>query len=373
MTSYPSLRTRLIVLATLAFALLAVALVPAARSGEQRLPYEDPSLPIGERVADLISRMTLAEKVGQMTQTERIQVYERPEPDHRLEPGQHPLRRRLGPEPQHARRLGRHGRPASSARRCDTRLQIPLLYGVDSVHGHGNLLGATVFPHNIGLGATRDPALVREDRRTSPPRRPARAGRSGRSRPASASPATTAGAAPTRASARPRDWSSGWRPRSTASRGRRGQLAHADRVLATAKHYAGDGDTDVRDRQRRLPDRPGHRPVTSRRDVLAGKRPAPVRARGAGARRRLRDAVVLERRLDRGRRRQPDQDARQPRADHRRAQGRARLRRLRDQRLGGHPPDPGRLRATQVRTGVNAGIDMFMEPNPTTRRTSSRR
>ena len=33
-----------------------------------------------------------------------------------------------------------------------TRLKIPLLYGVDSVHGHGNLLGATVFPHNIGLG-----------------------------------------------------------------------------------------------------------------------------------------------------------------------------------------------------------------------------
>ncbi len=42
----------------------------------------------------------------------------------------------------------------------ETRLGIPLLYGVDSVHGHGNLQGATVFPHNIGLGATRDAALV---------------------------------------------------------------------------------------------------------------------------------------------------------------------------------------------------------------------
>ena len=41
-----------------------------------------------------------------------------------------------------------------------TRLQIPILYGVDSVHGHGNLLGATVFPHNIGLGSTWDPELV---------------------------------------------------------------------------------------------------------------------------------------------------------------------------------------------------------------------
>ena len=43
-----------------------------------------------------------------------------------------------------------------------TRLHIPLLYGIDAVHGDGNMHGATVFPHNIGLGATRDPALVRK-------------------------------------------------------------------------------------------------------------------------------------------------------------------------------------------------------------------
>ena len=43
-----------------------------------------------------------------------------------------------------------------------TRLHIPILYGIDTVHGDGNMLGATVFPHNIGLGATRDPALVRD-------------------------------------------------------------------------------------------------------------------------------------------------------------------------------------------------------------------
>jgi beta-glucosidase len=42
-----------------------------------------------------------------------------------------------------------------------SRLGIPLLYGVDAVHGHTNVYGATVFPHNIGLGATRDPDLVR--------------------------------------------------------------------------------------------------------------------------------------------------------------------------------------------------------------------
>jgi beta-glucosidase len=41
-----------------------------------------------------------------------------------------------------------------------TRLKIPLLYGIDAVHGHNNVDGAVIFPHNIGLGATRNPALV---------------------------------------------------------------------------------------------------------------------------------------------------------------------------------------------------------------------
>lgn len=43
-----------------------------------------------------------------------------------------------------------------------TRLKIPLLYGVDAVHGHNNVLGAVIFPHNIGLGCTRNPDLVKE-------------------------------------------------------------------------------------------------------------------------------------------------------------------------------------------------------------------
>ncbi|MET0755848.1 MAG: glycoside hydrolase family 3 N-terminal domain-containing protein [Pseudoxanthomonas sp.] len=39
---------------------------------------------------------------------------------------------------------------------------IPVLFGIDAVHGHNNLVGATLFPHNVGLGATRDPELMRE-------------------------------------------------------------------------------------------------------------------------------------------------------------------------------------------------------------------
>ncbi len=43
-----------------------------------------------------------------------------------------------------------------------TRLKIPLIYGVDAVHGHNNVYGAVIFPHHIGMGATRDAALVQQ-------------------------------------------------------------------------------------------------------------------------------------------------------------------------------------------------------------------
>lgn len=37
----------------------------------------------------------------------------------------------------------------------ETRLRIPMVYGIDAVHGNNNVYGATIFPHNVGLGATR--------------------------------------------------------------------------------------------------------------------------------------------------------------------------------------------------------------------------
>ena len=43
-----------------------------------------------------------------------------------------------------------------------TRLKIPILYGIDAVHGHNNIEGAVIFPHNIGMGATRNPKLMAE-------------------------------------------------------------------------------------------------------------------------------------------------------------------------------------------------------------------
>jgi len=48
-----------------------------------------------------------------------------------------------------------------------TPLKIPLLYGIDAVHGHNNIDGAVIFPHHLGLGATRDPQLVRRAERVT--------------------------------------------------------------------------------------------------------------------------------------------------------------------------------------------------------------
>ncbi len=48
-----------------------------------------------------------------------------------------------------------------------TRLKIPLLYGIDTVHGHNNIDGAVIFPHNIGMGATHDPDIVEREGRVT--------------------------------------------------------------------------------------------------------------------------------------------------------------------------------------------------------------
>lgn len=101
--------------------------------------------------------MTLEEKIGQMTQVEKNSIL--PEDITRLALGS--LLSGGGGYPS-------ENSPAGWARMVDgfqayalkTRLGIPLIYGVDAVHGHNNLHGATIFPHQIGLGATRDAALV---------------------------------------------------------------------------------------------------------------------------------------------------------------------------------------------------------------------
>jgi beta-glucosidase len=120
---------------------------------------------IEERVTALLTQMTLEEKIGQMTQADSDALKDK----------SHIQKYALGSvlsggnsdppdnSPQSWLKLAEECR--SWARK--TRLQIPLLYGVDAVHGHNNVLGAVIFPHNIGLGATHNPKLIEQAARVT--------------------------------------------------------------------------------------------------------------------------------------------------------------------------------------------------------------
>ncbi|HEU5353404.1 MAG TPA: carbohydrate binding domain-containing protein [Actinocrinis sp.] len=125
------------------------------------LPYLDSSLPIATRVQDLLSRMSLDQKIGQMTQAERGDLA------HQSDITSAALGSLLSgggstPTPNTPQAWA-DMIDSFQARAQATPLQIPLIYGEDSVHGDNNLVGATVFPQNIAMGATRDPALVKQD------------------------------------------------------------------------------------------------------------------------------------------------------------------------------------------------------------------
>jgi beta-glucosidase len=122
-------------------------------------PWMDASKSVDERVAALLGQMTLDEKIGQMTQIEKNAI-----------DATNAAAFNLGsilsggggfPDPNTPQAW--YGMvDAYQQAALGTRLAIPILYGVDAVHGHNNVEGATIFPQNVGLGATNDPALVEQ-------------------------------------------------------------------------------------------------------------------------------------------------------------------------------------------------------------------
>ncbi|WP_394620303.1 glycoside hydrolase family 3 N-terminal domain-containing protein [Lentzea sp. JNUCC 0626] len=112
-----------------------------------KVPYLDATLPTAERVADLLGRMTLAEKVGQMMQL-----------DSREDLDDHVLRKHVGSI--------LHTSPERVLRAQDlttqTRLRVPLLIAEDCIHGHSFYEGSTIFPTQLGMAASWDPALVEQ-------------------------------------------------------------------------------------------------------------------------------------------------------------------------------------------------------------------
>lgn len=111
------------------------------------------------RVRPLLKQMTLDEKLGQMTQAELGKL------EHEDDVERYFLGSVLSggdADPPTGNGLSDWSRAIDDtiALSLHTRLKIPILYGVDAVHGHSNVEGATLFPHNLGLGCTRDAALV---------------------------------------------------------------------------------------------------------------------------------------------------------------------------------------------------------------------
>jgi beta-glucosidase len=121
--------------------------------GGQPLTAYDP------QIDQLLSRMTLAEKIGQMTQPDQ-QYLKDPSDIETLFIGSLLSGGDSDPREGNSFEAWRDMVERYRQHALRTRLAIPLLYGVDAVHGHSNVLGAVIFPHNVGLGATHNPELV---------------------------------------------------------------------------------------------------------------------------------------------------------------------------------------------------------------------
>ncbi len=194
------------------------------------------------RIAGIVAGMTLEQKVGQMTQADIRSIT--PDEVRRFYVGSilngggaWPGMKKDAPVTAWTALADAYYRASMST---DMQVQIPVIWGTDAVHGHGNVAGSTLFPHNIGLGAAHDPNLVE------------RIGR------ATARQVRATGVswvfAPTLAVGENRRWGRTYEsyssdPAIVASyaramvKGLQGGLTGDGDVVATAKHYMGDGGT----------------------------------------------------------------------------------------------------------------------------------
>uniref|UniRef100_A0ACD5X0U7 Uncharacterized protein n=1 Tax=Avena sativa TaxID=4498 RepID=A0ACD5X0U7_AVESA len=140
--------------------LLCACIATATVAGAEYARYRDPKQPLSQRIDDLLGRMSLAEKIGQMSQIEQANATADVIKKYFIGSvvsgaGSVPAVR--APPGTWVEMVNGMQRAAMS-----TRLGIPILFGIDAVHGVGNVYNATLFPHNVGLGCTRDPKLAKE-------------------------------------------------------------------------------------------------------------------------------------------------------------------------------------------------------------------
>lgn len=209
-------------------------------------PALDPQ--VEQRVDDILSKMTLEQKVGQVIQADSDSVTPEQVRQYRLGSVLSGGNSAPGDEPYADARAWLEAADAYYEASIDpegVEVAVPIIWGIDAVHGHANLEGATVFPHNIGLGAANDPELIERIMQVT------------------AAELIVSGHdwtfAPTLAVPRDDRWGRTYEgfsesPLLVASyadrivyglQGRPGTPTHFDeaRVISTAKHFVGDGGT----------------------------------------------------------------------------------------------------------------------------------
>ncbi len=228
-------------------------------------------------VTDLMARMSLEQKVGQVIQAELRFVT--PEDIRRYHLGS--VLNGGGSTPNNNKHAAAADWVAAADAFYDASMTvpagqpaIPIIWGSDAVHGHSNVYGATLFPHNIGLGAADDPGLMREIGATT------------------ALEMRVTGLdwtfAPTLAVVRDDRWGRTYEGYSEDPRivaryaaaivdGLQGTPGSADylgkdHIVATAKHFLGDGGTDRRTRPGRQRRDRGRTRATACRGLSAGNR-----------------------------------------------------------------------------------------------------
>ncbi|TXN34926.1 glycosyl hydrolase family 3 [Flagellimonas hymeniacidonis] len=112
---------------------------------------------IEQKIDSLLALMTLQEKIGQMTQVRHFDDIEENDIATKFIGS---VIHTQGPLPGNGAAEWQAKFAKLQELALSTRLGIPLLFGVDAVHGQNTYEGATIFPHNIGLGATRNAKLV---------------------------------------------------------------------------------------------------------------------------------------------------------------------------------------------------------------------
>src|SRR5215469_16882608 len=115
-----------------------------------------------KQVEALLSQMTLDEKIGQMVQVDSDALTNKSDIQTYLIGSV--LSGGDSDPPGHDNSIQSWLTYATNfeAYALQTRLKIPLIYGIDAVHGHNNIVGTVIFPHNIGMGATHDPRIVEQ-------------------------------------------------------------------------------------------------------------------------------------------------------------------------------------------------------------------